>query len=688
MLTKCILKIEFILYLVRMLYRYRVKKEMFRLGNSLYLFFCIFSFVFSSYSHGDVSKEEKISRWKKEFMDITINEPSTYNLFYYIDYPEKSKILSAKNVVIDEYVAIDTQIALSKFTKGELFTLTKEMKIKSYYLGGDKELDSLLYAAENKNYSLEILENGNLFLLSVSINNAELKEEKLIAKFVFYNLNLDYNDVSQVRKDFGVNEEISDGHIFTNGDSLVPQRPGNWKEKVVLFINAKKLYIVLLKKFGPHGSAPFFEPEYKWLDSKIRPKGPEDLVREEAARLEAGKLAQFKEGLNLYLAGSNPKFRQQLMFLLRSKDSGLAKQVLETAEEPVNSRRWFLLQSAKATTLFQTDAWNNRAFEAYDAIFDAADQAANNDALYLLHASIGEYVQMAATRFRKLNLDANPRTQTTLLKAWDAYLKTPLPLSGFMPAPDFAGAFAALQLNDKALGLVEKALADPQGARSYTLLSTGAALVAPQEPERAIALLGEAKTKLPMRPAKVGDKVVQTLDVNEAARLYDRLGELFLASKQTDQAIATQRERVTKTNGGRGVLWLLLKRAGRDAEAATVARELEQPDARETEVLRAVRAWGEVPKSEVLYETARTARIALLENYLTIQRPRDVAHDLEARVILGRHYQREKAWEKLRSLVALEKPKSLSAQNQVLWSALEKLKSRLPKSTEATTPAF
>ena len=355
------------------------------------------------------------------------------------------------------------------------------------------------------------------------------------------------------------------------------------------------------------------------------------------------------------------------------------------SKETAGGKRWFILQNVRGAGVFQIGAVSDQeGFDSYNAIFSEAPKASANGATPILFLSINEFFSTATYRFNSLGLQQDPRTKETLFKAWDAYLRLDRSqLKGNFPEPDFARAFSAIGAEKEAKVMVVKAIADPSVPRSYALLSAGAQVIAADEPLKAIGFLRDAKAFLPQQTRRVDGEVKTELDVNEAARFYDRLVELLEKQNQLPQAIIEQRERIVKTGGGRGKLWVLLGKVGDEAGQKSVIAELQSPELKARETLRAVRILGENKGTETaqLAATQKTVR-ELLQSLLLPTRKLADDEQMETRLLLAQNLWRSGELDAAAKIAVMEKPAALPGNHRNLWNNLERLQKSLAKALE------
>lgn len=347
----------------------------------------------------------------------------------------------------------------------------------------------------------------------------------------------------------------------------------------------------------------------------------------------------------------------------------------------------------------QSSDTESDGFEAYNNIFDyALKNHIKQNAV--IDFSLNEYVNLVQHRFASLSLQQDQRTRETLFKAWDVYIH--LDHTSPLPEPNFATAFQAIGNKKDVQSLVLQALADPNIHRSFTLLVSGASAIQETQPKQAITWLIEAKNFLPkrLRRSDAGD-VVMALDINAAARYYDQIVDLFESQKQSVEAISYEQERVDKTGGGYGRLWVLLGKVGDTARQKTVFNQLKAPSVKAREVLRAAgimvkdaqsqdkemdrRVQSVTPQLTVQQKQVFIAVVEILQTLLTTKRVLEVDEQIEARIMLGLSLWRIGQIPEANAATRMDKPEWLSPRQQNLWNELLRLRVSIAKETEQNT---
>lgn len=354
--------------------------------------------------------------------------------------------------------------------------------------------------------------------------------------------------------------------------------------------------------------------------------------------------------------------------------------------EPVGTNKWFRLQNLRAFAAFRVPgASTEQGFEAYQAIFDHASDAAKADAAYSLRQSIGEFVSAVPGKFNDFGLSKDARTKELLLKAWTAYaIGLSAPMNGAAIAePDWKRALVKSESLEAFVPAVEKIIADDKVPKSFGLWVAAAAVLAPTKPDKALALWEQAKPLIPKADGKV--------DVNQAARLYLPLVELLETRDSLPQAIVEQREFVALSNRGQARLMLLLRKSGDETATIKALAELNANGVNEKEITEAASGLFALARATKAPDIrAGEQAEALLTNYLAAPRTRDLSTELKARISLGNAYLRAQRFDEAKKVLTFELPAAQAKVPQttkILLRDVERMKARLQKSLDATATA-
>lgn len=329
-------------------------------------------------------------------------------------------------------------------------------------------------------------------------------------------------------------------------------------------------------------------------------------------------------------------------------------ELLQTAAqaEPVGTNKWFRLQNLRAFVAFRVPGVDtSQGFEAYQTLFEHAADAPKAKAEYPLRQAILEFVDAVPGRFSNLGLRKTPQTKALLLQAWTAYATAlSAPLNGAVIAePDWTAALQKSESLEAFVPAVEGVLADAKVPKTFGLLVTAAAVLAPQKPGKAIELLIQAKPLIP----KIADKA----DINQSARLYLALVDLLVANDRLPDAIANQREFVQLTGRGQAKLMLLVRQSGDATATQQLLTGLLDPGVVQDEIGEAASGLFKLARdAKTPDEIAEQQAVTLLQTYLAMPRPRDLDAEFKARRSLGTFYLNHQRWDEAQAVLTVEVP--------------------------------
>lgn len=199
-------------------------------------------------------------------------------------------------------------------------------------------------------------------------------------------------------------------------------------------------------------------------------------------------------------------------------------QLLEACRSaPVGSKRWFLLNSIKATVTYRSQyafVDPKEGAISYSLIFDYASKAEQSNSEYIVRSSVNEYVISLRGKIADTGHADDPDVVTTTVKAWQAYMISQDYQSSSakrIARPDWITTFEIVGFPVALQPVIEKELNESKSP-NYDLLSVAALVFEPQDPKRALSLLEEAGKYLP-------------LDAHESDRYRERLSRLAKRSE-------------------------------------------------------------------------------------------------------------------------------------------------------------
>lgn len=368
-----------------------------------------------------------------------------------------------------------------------------------------------------------------------------------------------------------------------------------------------------------------------------------------------------------------------------SKGYALLKTVTEA--EPVGTKKWFLLQGLRGFAAFRVAGVDTaEGFTAYNAIFAHAASATHSNAEYPLRQAIGEFVSAVPGKFRDLDLMTDDRTRETLFKAWTAYAQalgaTAQPRQNREVEPPWNAAIEAAKASDAFVPYVEKVLGDPTIPKSFSLLFAAATVLSPKNPDRAIALLEQAKPLLPEENGKP--------ELNQAARFYNAFEVLLVSRNRLADAVSLQQEFVKSTGRGQANLLLLYHQSGNQAEVDRSLADLSEPTTNEQEINQAASGLFKLAYDAKAPDTKSGEQgAALLKAYLTAPRTRILEEEIDGRLALANFYLRQRKPDEAKAILTFTPPEQPgSPRMRATMRAIERMNEglRATSQTPADTP--
>jgi hypothetical protein len=305
-----------------------------------------------------------------------------------------------------------------------------------------------------------------------------------------------------------------------------------------------------------------------------------------------------------------------------SEGFSLLKATIE--KEPVGTRRWFVLQMVRGFAGFRVGPGTKvDAYQAYETLFDKADEADKAKAIDVVQSAILDYASTIYGGYGVKN-DNTDTAKAVLLKALDTHLKY-LPQTGSADDIPWDKAIGAVGSSAQFAAVVEKVLASPDVPQSYSLLRTAARVIGSTNLSRSVELLQKAKLSLPKG------------DIGQAQSLYELLVQDLSFLTKWDEAVAAQKELVQLTSKGYAQLAVLQWQQGDEKGLDATLASLSMPTANENEINETAQALykthveGSDERKKLLPDKA----VSLLQAYLKTNRTRTLEQELRARYWLG-----------------------------------------------------
>ena len=333
---------------------------------------------------------------------------------------------------------------------------------------------------------------------------------------------------------------------------------------------------------------------------------------------------------------------------------GLLRTALEA--ETVGSLRWYLLQGVKGWAAFRLPQLSPQdGFDAYEAIFDHSIEWGSSRMPYAATQAVNEYLQAVAGPIQDIGMEGDQVTRTCALKAWRAYLAR-INGTGKWPGadPDWSSAIEAASLQAVFLPEIDGVLQDNSTKKTFNLLFTASFVLSDTQPEKATALLEQARHML-----SENDSAEEVRSLDRLVMLYERL---YAKRDQRDrkkrddltalaEALKCQEKRVELTMLGWAKLVELQTLLGDGKGLNTALSMLTAPLTSGEEINRTaetlIALWQKRALNtksgalETQYPRAGRQAATILRGYLGylgLSRARDLDQELRARWLLGTLY--------------------------------------------------
>jgi len=298
-----------------------------------------------------------------------------------------------------------------------------------------------------------------------------------------------------------------------------------------------------------------------------------------------------------------------------SRQEGLemVKQALKA--ESVGSKRWVLLKIIYA--FGQCRRWvgvDEVALDAYSEVFASQLERFRDDTARIVNVALADFLRELVPRKRRIGLPTD-RTLEAVQRAAQLYVAHS---ELCYTEPNFGPALKKLRAMKADLAPLNEALEatlDGEKEPSFHVLTRAALVYKSWQPERALELLRQAEPRLPKDNA------------DEAVRFYGHFVDLLVARKQTDDAIAAQKQLVALTGRGQVRLLALREASGDKTGGQSTLSSIDYATIGERELRELVDGLNQERKCG--------EAMAGLQAYRDAQRERSPGYELWARWSLG-----------------------------------------------------
>jgi tetratricopeptide (TPR) repeat protein len=364
-----------------------------------------------------------------------------------------------------------------------------------------------------------------------------------------------------------------------------------------------------------------------------QPKMPPKFDRETMQHL----LDKAEQGDNAALLKIDYFASRRVQVLSTTEGYRLLKQAVDGA--PVNSRRWFILQSIRGFAgLRLGQGWSDDGVNAYEEIFDQASHALTSNASNVLQRAVYELVVTVPGDYGKLSVKS-----PLLLKAYSTYLASlQQPNHARLDIP-WAEAIDVLGDDEKFIEVANKVLGEAATSKNYQLLWAAAAAYQKHSPEQAIKLLLQAKP------------LIGNGNKRQVQSFYSNLVKLLAANGRVTEALETQQESIKISNQGWAKLVSLSLQNKDETAFKSTMVSVSAPEVPESEIMDTASTLFFASDDLIDRKLAWDEAIQLLTSYLNVPRTRSPEQELQARLMLARAYKLRNKIEDAKAILTLER---------------------------------
>jgi hypothetical protein len=364
------------------------------------------------------------------------------------------------------------------------------------------------------------------------------------------------------------------------------------------------------------------------------------------------------------------------------KGFGTLKSTLDKQE--MGTLHWFQLESIKGFAAFHIYGIpTNDGYDAYGLIFDGSFLATNTATQRIVQISVRDFV---VSVFTSKGLSSDSRTQSLLLKAWEAWHKMPQNESSSHLSIDWGRAVKSAQAQNRFTAIVEKKLNDNSSVPDITMLKLAVVVLQNREPKRAIDLL------------KIAQRKLQPDDHYNQKWLYETWTQLITgidpqeqgSTKITNQKVLVdlaemRKDQISYTGTGYADLLKLYWQLGKNDKANDLIKVAKGSGIRASQKIDVAKVLLR-PPADFKFSKETTSQlqeqgVSLLQAYLTSSEKLQPNDEIRARYELGRYFiKQDQITEALQTLdIGDLKSTSRYTETAMYYAQILKMKAQLAK---------
>lgn len=327
------------------------------------------------------------------------------------------------------------------------------------------------------------------------------------------------------------------------------------------------------------------------------------------------------------------------------------KTTLETRQ--TGDIEWFLLESLRGSAAFHApDIPLDDGFDAYGLIFNSVHLATTSKIQTALRTSVRDFVSSIDTSLKRKGYPGDPRVADLLLKAWNAWSSLPSSAADTNRPIDWGRAINAANAQDKFTAIVEAALKDTAHPPDFSMLKLAVVVLQDKQPQRAIALLKTAQSKLLPDDYYNQQWLYQTwVQLITGKTPLEQPGMKITDKTQLAGLADMRREQISYTGTGYSSLLTLYWHLGQNDKAQELLTVVKEPGIRAEEKIKVaadlLRPLLDISFSKETLQQLQQQGVDLLQTYLASiqkdspQNELSTKNELHARFLLGLYFMKQ-----------------------------------------------
>lgn len=231
-----------------------------------------------------------VKKWQDIYGTVDFKEQHLFQCMVYL-HPQPMKYFKNFSThKLSSEINWNHNYWMKKIFKGQFYKAVEELKPSKFYLNeGRTEPSLLLYELTFEDYIVKIVENYNLFFLTVDHKDYRSKKgisKQKVAQLLYSWINVPYCSADEVIEKFDLPDRLKEGDVFTNRSQPRIGMIRGWQDYVIGFISKENNICMMLFKAAAGRAQMGFLYDFNWLNKGLYKEDGKTLVGPPITRKE------------------------------------------------------------------------------------------------------------------------------------------------------------------------------------------------------------------------------------------------------------------------------------------------------------------------------------------------------------------------------------------------------------------